>query len=233
MTAIPTQIDLTSPRTVAQILNTGMRTYARLPLLFIFLAGIVIVPYELVVVLVAHAKTVSTTTELLLALAEIALVNPCISALETQALLDLGEGRRPRIPDVMRRGLLVLPVVAAAEIVAALSEVAGLLLFIIPGVVLAVRLAVVAPVAATESTNWPGAIRRSLLLTQGNFWRVLGLLAIQALLTYLVAAIISGGSSLAATIVGLVLAVLAQSFCTLLISLLYFDLRARQSAPVA
>ena len=204
-----------------------------MPLLFMFLAGIVVVPYEVVVILVSHGKTVATTTELLLALAALALVNPCISAFEMQALVDLGEGRRPQIPDVLRRGVMVLPVVAAAEIVAGLSEFVGILLFVIPGVILAVRFAVAAPVAATERTNWPGAIRRSMWLTVGNFWRVLGLLAIQAVLTYLVAVIIGAGSSVVAVIVGLALGVLAQSFCTLLIGLLYFDLRARDAARVA
>ncbi len=126
----------------------------------------------------------------------------------------------------------MLPVVAAAEIVAGLIEFAGFLL-IIPGVILTVRLAVAAQVAATERTNWPGAIRRSMLLTRGNFLRVLGLVAIQWLLTYLVALIIGHNNSVVATVVGLILGVLSQSFCTLLISLLYFDLRARDSARVA
>ena len=53
------------------------------------------------------------------------------------------------------------------------------------------------------------------------------------LLTYLVALIIGAASAVVATIVGLALGVLAQSFCTLLISLLYFDLRARDAARVA
>ena len=198
-----------------------------------FLAGIIVVPYELITVLVNRGGHVSTSTELILLLADLALVNPFISALEMQALIDVGEGRRPQIPDVIRRGVLVLPVVAAAEIVAGLSELVGFLIFVIPGIFLAVRLAVAAPVAASERTNWPGAIRRSMWLTRGNFWRVLGVLAIQGLLTYLVALIVGNGSAVAAVIVGLALAVLAQSFCTLLINLLYFDLRARASAAVA
>jgi hypothetical protein len=215
---------------VGQLLDTAMRLYARLPLLFTFLAGIVVVPYEVIEILVAGGKHVPAETLLLLALADWALVNPCVVALVMQALIDLGEGRRPQITDVIRRGLMVLPVVAAAEIVAQLLAFAGFLL-VIPGVILTVRLAVAAQVAATERTNWPDAIRRSVLLTRGNFLRVLGLVAIQWLLTYLVARIIGG--SVAATIVGLVLGVIAQSFCTVLISLLYFDLRARDSARVA
>ena len=217
---------------MGQLLDTALRIYARLPLLFTVLAGTVVVPYEVVVLLVSHGKHVSATAELLLTLANLALVNPCVAAMVMQALIDLGEGRRPHGADVIRRGLMVLPVVAAAEIVAQLAEFAGFLL-VIPGVIVAVRLAVAAQVAATEKTDWPGAIRRSVRLTRGNFLRVLGLVAIQWLLTYLVALFIAHASSPAPTVVGLVLGVLSQSFCTLLISLLYFDLRARDAARVA
>ncbi|MDE3132434.1 MAG: hypothetical protein KGL15_00040 [Acidobacteriota bacterium] len=225
------QIDLSSPRTNGQILDVAFRTYARRPLLFMFLTAIVLIPYGAVVVLVAQSKHVAAATELLLALAELALVNPVIAALQMQALLDLGDGRRPQISDVIARGLRVLAVVAAADIIAGICEVAGLFFFVIPGVFAAVRLAVAAPVAATEGITWPEAIRRSLELTQGNFWRVLVLLAIQAVLTYIVALILGAGS-VAGVAVGALLAVLAQSFCMLLINLLYFDLRARQTAPV-
>jgi hypothetical protein len=227
-----TEIDLSSPRSNGQILDAAFRTYARRPLLFMFLTAIVLIPYGVVVVLVAQSKHVSSATELLLALAELALVNPFIAALQMQALLDLGEGRQPRLGDVVARGLRVLAVVAAADIIAGICEVAGLFFFVIPGVFAAVRLAVAAPAAATEQVTWPEAIRRSLELTQGNFWRVLGLLAIQAVLTYLVALVL-GSSSVAGVVIGALLAILAQSFCMLLINLLYFDLRARRTAPVA
>jgi hypothetical protein len=227
-----TALELSSPRTVGQIVDAAFRLYARRPLLFIFLAAIVLIPYGIVTVLVSDSKHVSTATEFVLLLADLALVNPFVSALQMQAILDLGRGVQPVIPDVIRRGVKVLAVVAAADIVAGLTEFAGLLFFVIPGILAAVRLAVVAPAAASEQITWPEAIRHSLLLTRGNFWRVLGLLVIQAVLLYLVATII-GASSIAVAIVGAALAIVAQSFCTLLINLLYFDLRARQAAPVA
>ena len=226
------EIDLGTPRTVGQILDAAFRVYARRPLLFIFLTAIVLVPYGVVVALVSQSKHVSEATEFILVLADLALVNPFIATLEMQALIDLGEGRRPLIGDIITRALRVVAVVAAADIIAGLCEFIGLIFFLIPGVFAAVRLAVAAPVAATEQVSWPDAIRRSLQLTRGNFFRVLGVLAIQAVLTYLVALIL-GGSGLGGVIVGAVLALVAQSFCTLLISLLYFDLRARASAPVA
>jgi hypothetical protein len=226
------ELDLSSPRTIGQILDAAFRLYGRRPLLFISLAAIVTVPYGLVTVLVSNSKHVSTATDFVLLLVDLALVNPFVSALQMQAVLDLGHGVRPAIPDVVRRGVKVLAVVAAADIIAGLTEFVGLLVFVIPGILAAVRLAVVAPAAASEPITWPEAIRRSLSLTRGNFWRVLGLLVIQAVLLYLVAAIVAAGST-AVAIVGAVLAAVPQSFCTLLINLLYFDLRARQVAPVA
>jgi hypothetical protein len=51
-------------------------------------------------------------------------------------------------------------------------------------------------------------------------------------LSYLALSIESAGS-IAVAIAGAALWIVAQSFCTLLINLLYFDLRARQVAPVA
>ncbi len=232
MTDPVAQIDLRSPRTVGQILDLAFRLYAQRARLFLLLASIVLVPYGVVAALVTRASHVSTSAELVLTLVDLALVNPFVTAMQMQVLSDLGEARDPRIPGVLARGLRVLPVVAAADIIAFLAEFAGLLVFIVPGVLLAVRLAVVAPAAATGATTWPAALSRSFRLTRGNFWRVFGLLVIQAVLTYLALAIESQRAAFA-LVLGLALSILAQSFCTLLISLLYFDLRARDAASVA
>jgi hypothetical protein len=225
-------IDLTRPRTISQIVSAALRLYARWPLLFMALAGIVAVPYSVANVLVSNSRHVSSSTLLILYLANAALVTPMIVALQMQAIVDLGAGRRPALRDVIARGLRVVPVVAAAEIIAALVAFAGLLFFVIPGLIAAVRLAVVAPVAATEGVAWPDAIKRSLRLTQGNAWRVLGLILIEDLINYLGAVILQSASS-AAVVAGVLIELVAQSFCILLISLLYFDLRARETALVA
>lgn len=226
------RLDLRIPRSVAEILRTGAKVYARMPLLFAFLAAIILIPYGAVDVLVTDARHVPASTELILTLAEVALVNPFIAAMQMQALLDLGEGRRPAVASVVPRGVRVLAVVAAADIVASLVAFGGLFFFIIPGLLAAIRLAVVAPAAAAEGIAWPDALRRSVQLTAGNAWRVLGLLAIQAAVTYVVALMLAS-NAIGVAIVGAVLAIVAQSFCTLLIGLLYFDLRARAAAPVA
>jgi hypothetical protein len=207
-----------------------MRLYGRDGLLFLLLAGIVVVPYEVVVVLLESGKHgAGLGTELILVLVDLALIGPGVAAFQVHAILSLGSGERPRIPDVLRRGVVALPVVAAAEIIAGLGEALGLLCFLIPGLIAAVRWAVVAQAAAVERVNWPTAITRSTALTRGNFWRVLGVLLIAAVLNDLVSGIIGAGSGAGAIAVGIALAILVHSFGTLLTSLLYFDLRAREN----
>lgn len=234
MNANPDHISLDQPRTIGEIVRAAIGIYARRPLLFLMLTAAIVVPYEVIFALVSGGNGRGTAALLLLlGLIDLALVNPFVTALETQALVDLGNGVSPSFGSVFAQALRVLPVVAAAEIVAGLSEFMGFVIFVVPGIYLAVRLAVAAPVAAVEHTNWLDAIRRAMALTRHNFWRVLGLLVIQGLLTYLVAVIIGDGNSLASTIIGLLFAVLAQSFTTLLISLLYFDLNARAAATTS
>jgi hypothetical protein len=226
-------VDLSIPRTNAQVFTAAFRIYARWAHLFILLGAIALIPYGAVTVIVTDVKHVSTPTELILALADIAIVNPFIAAMQMQALTDLGDWRRPLLSDVLRRGLRVLPVVVAADIIAGLPEFLGLIypLFVIPGLLAAVRLVVAAPVAAAEPVTWPDAVRRSVGLTRGNSWRVFGLLLIQAVLTLVIATLV-GTNAISVAIVGVALAVVAQSFFTLVIALLYFDLRAREAGPV-
>jgi hypothetical protein len=226
-----TDLDLNRQRTIGEIFRTAVQVFVRMPLLFLFLAGIVVVPYEVVVVLLSNGHGgLSTGTKLLVLLVGLALVLPTVSALEVLALLSIGEGEHPRVVDVFRRALPVLPVVAAAEIIAGLGIAAGLFFFIIPGVYLELRWAVVAQVATVERTDWPTAIRRSGELARGNYLRILGLVLVVAVLSLIASGFT--GSHLGSAIIGIAVAIVVQSFSTLLISLLYFDLRARQSTPL-
>jgi hypothetical protein len=228
----PIAIDLGRQRTIAEIIRDALRLYASQPVLFMLLTGIVIVPYEVIVVLLERGREdgVSVGTAFLLVLVNLALIGPCIAALQVQAVLALADGARPQLGSVLRRGFAVLPVVAAAEIIAGICIAAGLVFFIIPGVIIGIRLAVVAQAAAVEHTDWPGALRRSAQLTHRNAWRVLGLLVIDGLVNELPSEVTGSGRHLATTITGIVLAVVLQAFVTLTINILYFDLRSRQSA---
>jgi hypothetical protein len=231
--AAATDLDLGRTRTVGEIFRDSLWLFTRAPLLFILLSGVVVVPYRVVAVLLEHGKSgLSARAELLLLLVGVALIEPCIATFQVQALLAFGDGQRPDLRGVVRRGLVVLPPVAAAVIISAVGITLGLFCFLIPGLLLAIRWAVVAPTAAVEQVNWPAALRRSGEVARGNYWRILGLLVGVLLLNDIPAEIIGSGNHLVAVIVGTVVAIATQSFATLVVCLLYFDLRAREARPL-
>jgi len=222
---------------VPEILGTAVQLYGRYPILFILLAAIVVVPYDVVVLLVTNAspldqESVSASQILILGLIDFALVGPLVSAFQVQALLPLSDAEAPTLSTVVSRGLQVLPVVMAAEIIAGIGIAIGFLAFIIPGVYLAIRWAVVAQVAAVEHTDWPTALRRAGALARGNYLRILGVLLFVALVDLALtdggAALVGTGNDAAQVVAGIVIAVLARSFAALTTAILYFDLRARE-----
>ncbi|HUO69948.1 MAG TPA: hypothetical protein VMU39_04160 [Solirubrobacteraceae bacterium] len=216
-----------------------LRLYTLHPLLFAALALMVVVPYELAVLAITHipplgARHESPGTAMTLGLLDVALVGPMVSALYAHAVLTVGAVQRPRLLRVAGSGLTALPVVAAAQIAAALGIAAGLFAFIVPGIVLAVRWAVVAQVAAIERTDWMGALRRSLALTRGQFVHAFAVILCAAVVDLALAA---AGSALTEpsaragdVVLGIAIVTVARSFAALTTALLYFDLLARQPA---
>jgi hypothetical protein len=235
-------IDLDQPRAIGDILGGALGLYRRYPWLFAILALGVIAPYDLVVLAITGVGPLETggnqNTQgyLLLLLLNLSLVGPLISALHVHAVVRIGAGHRPRVGEVALRGLQVLPVVVAAEVMATLGIALGFLALIIPGILLSLRWAVVAQVAAIEDQGWLPALRRSRALTAGHYPRIFGLLLVTGLLTAVLtrgAAAIPLGSSSAAGSVALGIAVhtLTASFAALTLALLYFDLLARAAGP--
>jgi len=92
-----------------------------------------------------------------LLLLDFALVGPFVSALHARAVAELAEGRTPRLREVAISGARTLPVVAAAQIIAGIGIGLGAVLFIIPGILLAIRWAVVAQVAAFSARAVAGS----------------------------------------------------------------------------
>jgi hypothetical protein len=144
----------------------------------------------------------------------------------------IAEHEPPRFVEVIRRSIRVLPVVVAAEIIAGIGIVLGLIAFVVPGVILALRWAVVAQVAAVEQTDWPTALRRSARLTNRNYLRILGILVLIALvnltLTNVVGQLIGTGRDPAQVVAGIAVVIIESSFQALTTAILYFDLRARE-----
>jgi hypothetical protein len=235
---VPSEIE--RPRSVAEIIGEALDIYQGHPLLFLILALGVIAPYELAVLavtgvgpLVSSAHQNVGVTYLLLLL-DTAMVGPLVSALHVHAVLDIGRGGRPRFQAVVLRALRVLPVVVAAVIVSTAGIFLGLLALIVPGVLLALRWAVVAQVAALENEGWIPSLERSRELTREHYGHIFGLLLIITLLNagilFGVRAIPLGNTSgVASVAAGIAARTITASFSALTFALLYFDLRARSA----
>ena len=173
-------IDFRRPKAASAVIGDALRCYARYPMLFAEITLAVVAPYALVVYLVGHdgllvQRTQGASATLVVFLLNVLLVGPLISALHVHALTELADGRAPRVLDVFSRGLRVLPVVAAAQIVAALLTGLGFVAFIVPGVFLFARWGVVAQAAAVDRVD--GAARcRQRRADRRNYWHVLGVL---------------------------------------------------------
>ncbi|MDF2435539.1 MAG: hypothetical protein JWP44_5172 [Mucilaginibacter sp.] len=231
-----TETDLQAPRQVGQIVDLAVICHRRHPLLFLGLALSVVAPYTLIV-LAATGSTplgesnASAQTIFILSMVGFALVGPLVSVLHIHALSLLGEGAAPRFVSVYRRALPVLAVAAAAQIVAGFAIFVGLLAFVIPGLMLLIRLAVVAQVAAIERTDWIGALRRSMELTRGLWRHVFGAVVIAGIFEFALnqagVAIAGSHTHVQQVALAIVVGTVGQSFSALIGAILYFDLRAR------
>jgi hypothetical protein len=242
-------IDLDQERTVGEILRLTLRVYWRFPLLFVVLAASVIAPYELtrfavtgVTPLGSGGGDKNAGILFVFELLDYSLIGPLISALHVHAVVQIGDGETPRLGSVALRGLRVLPVVAAAEIIANILIGLGFLALIIPGVILALRFSVVAQSAAVDHEGWLPALRRSRRLTAGHYWHIAGLLLVIGVVTSATVfggrALSSGGeTSVGWILIGLGIETVLASFVALALAILYFDLRAgetqrtRESTP--
>lgn len=232
-----------TPRSAPRLIGDAFGLYRRYPLLFFVLAAGVIVPYELIVLATTGTGPLSggslgAWVSLLLTLLDLALVTPLVSALHVHAVVKVREGEQPRLLPVARRGLAVLPVVAAASIMATLGIFVGFLALIVPGIILALRWSVVAQAAAIEHEGWLPALRRSGRLVSGNYWHVFVLLLLANVIGAGVAFLLGLGfddnsTGVASFVVGLVAEIFSLSFIALATALLYLDLRARHALTLA
>ncbi len=231
------RIDLKQERSIGAIFAATLRLYRHYPLLFALLALAVIAPFDLAVLALTGYGPLrnggeSAGTALLVFLLRGSLIAPLISALHMQAVLAIGEGRRPRLGTVARQGLAVLPMVAAAEIMANIGIALGFVALIVPGIILSLRWAVVAQAAALEQRGWLESLRSSGRLTATYYMHVLGLTLTTGLIGFAVTraarAVPLGDSSAAGSVaVGIAVDSVIASLVALTLAILYFDLKAR------
>jgi hypothetical protein len=126
----------------------------------------------------------------------------------------------------------VFPRVLGAQLLYAVAVLVGFILFIVPGIYVAVRCYFATQAAALDGLAPAAAMRRSGEVVQGSWWRTLGCLLMTGLLlgvTAEIAATILGGTGSGALYVAgrIVFQAIAVAVTAVFATLLFYDLRAR------
>lgn len=235
-------IDLERPRSIPELLGESFDLFFRVPILFLALAAVVVIPWDAILLLVTDEGPLALghagfITNNLVTLAGFFFATPLISALHVHAVRELGGGRRPRLLPTFRQSLPALPVVVLATGVSGVAITLGFLALAIPGLLLTLIWAVVAQTAALDGGGWIDVLRSSADLTKGHRWNVFWLLAAAGVITIapwlgLRAALGHSTTTVGSFAAGTALQVVLRSFEALVLAALYFDLKARQSIEV-
>jgi membrane-anchored glycerophosphoryl diester phosphodiesterase (GDPDase) len=235
------------PRGIGEILTTAFQLYRRYWRTLLSIAAVVVIPLTLLQYGIGHwvrshgqqmqgQVVVSTsfwavaTASLLAAVIGLLLYQVLTGAITRAVAAEL-VGEDPGVEQSYRFGFARLGAILVVSILVGLATLAGLIVFIIPGIYIGVRLAVSMQALVVEGRRGTEAMRRSWALVRGHWWRACFTLLVAALITAVVNAVITapfgagawfvqGVAAAAATIVTL-------PYGALVGVLLYLDLRAR------
>jgi hypothetical protein len=165
------------------------------------------------------------------------ITTPLIIAMTTFVLRDREAGQQTSAGSAIQRGLDVFPPLLLAVVVAAAGVALGLLLLVIPGIYLAIRWLFAVHAVVVEGLRGPAALERSGALVSGSWWRIFGIAVVTGLVTTIPGLPITIGLDAAADAADRAVIVLAGQialealvtpFSAILLTLLYFDLKARE-----
>lgn len=147
-----------------------------------------------------------------------------------QAVRDMQDGQRDfSVGEIISSAVPFILPLLGASILYGLGVIAGLILFIVPGLFLLTMWAVIAPVIVIEKLGILAAFGRSRALVKDNGWRVFGVLIVMFIITLLAQQILGAiglgiGSDVGAGIGFLIAATLTAPLQALTASILYFTL---------
>ena len=238
---------LPRPLGIGEILSTAFQLYQRYWRTLLAIAAVVVVPLTLLQYLfgdwlrsrgeVTSYQQISTATwavgaaGLVAGLAGILMYLVLTGAI-TRAVAAEVAGEDPSVEQSYRFGFHRLGAVLLVSVLVGLATIAGLILFVIPGIYIGVRLAVSVEALVVEGRRGTQAMGRSWELVGGHWWHAFGALVVAGLLTGLVNAIITtpfnNTSWFVQAVAAAVATVITMPYGVLVGVLLYLDLRARK-----
>ena len=181
--------------TVGGVLNDSFDLYQRFFWRFVATAAVVYVVLDFLSALLA------TISDNGVAVAFWALVSAALGIIGffwlagalVEAVHDVRDGRvDTTIGELYERVRPRLPALIAAGVLAGLGILVGLILFIIPGLYLLTRWALIAPVVVLEKRSAGEAFTRSWELVKGHAWTVFGVIIVTGIGSAIVSGIIQG-----------------------------------------
>ena len=246
----PGDSTLPRPLGIGEILSTALQLYRRHWRTLLTIAAVVVVPITLLHYLLGDlVRTQGETTRngvvvetatwsvgiagLVAALAGILMYLVLTGAI-TRAVAAEVAGQDPSVEQSYRFGFHRLGSVLLVSVLVGLAIVAGLIVFIIPGIYIGIRLCVSIEALVVEGRRGTEAMGRSWGLVGGHWWHAFGTVVVGGLLTGIVNALITtpfGNTSwFVQAVAAAVATVITLPYSALVGVLLYLDLRARKEA---
>jgi len=239
-------LDLGRPRDVGELFRDSLLLYARHFGLFLLIAASVVVPVKLVVsgigleeLTSAYREDSSPVRTGIPTAVSFLVSTPLITAATAFALGTLAKGERPGSGRSLQAALDVFAPLFLAVLTAAAGIALGLLVFVLPGIYLAVRWYFVTQTVAIDGARGSKALARSWDIVQDAFWRTFAILLLANLATAVPGILILTPLSAAAEaadreavlLVGQIVAEsLTTPFIALISTLLFYDLRVRKAS---
>jgi hypothetical protein len=233
---------------IGEILSGAFQLYRRHWRTLWAIAAVVVVPFTLLQYLIGHQVRVAGVATrngvvvsvsswrvglagLVTAVAGLLMFLVLTGAI-TRAVAAEAAGEDPSVEQSYRFGFHRLGSVLLVSVLVGLATLAGLILFVIPGIYIGIRLATSTQALVVEGRRATEAMGRSWELVGGHWWHAFGTLLVAGLLTGLVNALITapfGATSwFVQAVVAAVATVVTLPYGTLVGVLLYLDLRARK-----
>ena len=156
------------------------------------------------------------------------------------------EGRIAGLGECIGVGIAKALPAIGVMILFVLGFMLGFLLFVVPGIMLLVRWAVILPALVEEDAGVTEAFSRSSYLTKGARWQILGLLIVVMVINWLIAAVVAiptfmadglarpnAPLNLTGLLIQLVSSTLVTGLWSTVITSLYFALRENREGPQA
>ena len=245
----PERLELAREREIGDLLGDAFRIYRRHFGTVFAIALAIVVPVQLVVSgigleeLTSGYRQSDDAAELLIpTLVSYFVVAPLITAATIHLLQRLADGERPHAGRSIQAGLDIFAPVFIAVLIAGLGTAAGLVLFIVPGLYVAVRWFYVPQAVVIDGQRAGEALRASWALSRGFWWRTFGVIVLANIVAFIPASLlVIPLDSLAESadhqwisLAGMILTeTLTAPFVAIVATLLFFDVRARRQEQLS